>query len=280
MDLPWDTLVILDAARYDFFVLHHRLMAMRGEPEPHRSRGCNTFEFTARNFIDPPYHDTVYVSASPVLFSGQGLDEWPAVDDFHAIVIAWDGINKETEDVVMPFEPDKMTEVVAWAHNEYPAKRIIAHYMQPHTPFVGPLGQHFTKSDEYQDSIPHPDGPMSDEYPVKWRTAYFENLLIAMRQSKKLFDLVDGRVAVTSDHGELLCEPVDGSGGVIRGHHMSHSEDTRLRTVPWLEVDCGDRAIASEPRGEVVSMGEHHDGMDEAVQHARENLQALGYMPE
>jgi len=61
------------------------------------------------------------------------------------------------------------------------------------------------------------------------RRAYFENLLIVVETLTYVLDGLDGKVVITSDHGEFLGERNSFS-------HPCGSKDTILRSVPYLEV--------------------------------------------
>lgn len=61
MDEDWDTLVILDACRYDMF---ERRVPFDGKLDDRYSLGSTSEEFLEQNFSDSTYHDTVFVNAN------------------------------------------------------------------------------------------------------------------------------------------------------------------------------------------------------------------------
>lgn len=63
MQADWDTLVILDACRYDMF---EEINETEGELEHRYSRGSCTPDFIRENFPEGEFHDTVYVTANPM----------------------------------------------------------------------------------------------------------------------------------------------------------------------------------------------------------------------
>jgi len=117
----WDTLIILDACRYDV------LREVMGADIDYRvSRGSSTLEWVRENFTDWKSDDIVYVTANP----------WVnrlAADSFHRIIPVWkDGWDDKLDTV----HPKTMTEYAKKAAKEYPDKRLIVHYMQPHQPYI------------------------------------------------------------------------------------------------------------------------------------------------
>ena len=124
IDEDWDNLILLDAARFDYF---EDLNTISGSLRKEISRGKKSWEFIERNFIDRELHDTVYVTANP--FSSdipEGTFHY--VDHLHARV--WDSR-------IGTVQPEDVVEAAIEAHNEYPNKRLIVHYMQPHRPYLG-----------------------------------------------------------------------------------------------------------------------------------------------
>jgi hypothetical protein len=106
-------------------------------------------------------------------------------------------------------------------HEQYPNKRIIAHFMQPHAPYIGPTGLELTdRLGDFGVFHPHlqkydiPDlgiaaamqsGEIDDQ---DLRQAYDENLNIVLEHAESLTDRLGGKSVITVDHGELLGERV------------------------------------------------------------------------
>ena len=68
IEQDWDTLVILDACRYDSF---KQCRDLKGSLQPAVSRGAHSWEFMQGNFVDRELHDTVYVRQILILRSYQ-----------------------------------------------------------------------------------------------------------------------------------------------------------------------------------------------------------------
>jgi len=263
LEEDWDTLILLDACRYDDFARQH---SFDGTLEHRISRGADSREFIKKNFIGAEAHDTVYVTANPHVHL---LNE----NDFHAIVdepiSRWD---PETRCV----RPSDVTAVARRIHEEYDDKRIIVHYMQPHDPPLGPtateLRQHMSlegpSSDGDTDGVrllaAVAAGELSKE---KARKAYRETLNVALDSVEDLTADIEGKIVITADHGELFGErPLPLLGDLYE--HYRHPRTQALCKVPWLVLQQGPRRqVRKEP-----PTGYADDAVNVADQ-----LEALGY---
>ena len=259
----WDNLVILDACRYDMFEGQRFLS---GDLQCRRSLGSESWEFLRANFAEMRFHDTVYVTANP---HASKLPD----NTFHAVVdLLEDGWNAEHRTVL----PETMVTAVQRAHERYPNKRLIAHFMQPHFPFIGDAGRRLEHGGIERPSVGGGDskrhvwgslghGRISGE--DVW-TAYRENLDIVLPHVDALLTSIPGKSVVTSDHGNLLGEwthplPVRGYG------HPRGLNVPELREVPWLVVEGSERrSVVAEPPIDEASPSEHV---------IEDRLKALGY---
>lgn len=263
----WDTLVLLDACRYDDF---RRTNTIDGRLESRISRGADSRGFIDGNFRGRELHDTVYVTANPHV---------SVIDDgvFHSIVTeplsAWD---EEFQCV----KPDAVTDAAVEAHREYPNKRVVVHYMQPHDPPLGPTAEEIRG--EVDLGGPAPDDRESTgtrmmpavaegTIPVETaRRAYRETLEIALEEVRRLLDAVDGKVVISSDHGEMFGERPYLPFGKLYEHYRN-PRTVELCKVPWLVVDGS--ASRREVRSEEPSVRERGPSDEELT----EQLEALGY---
>lgn len=276
-DADWDVLVVLDGCRYDLFESCYRQLVADRHVETFRSvrsRGSHSREFLEENFGDGTHHDTVYVSANPFVY--RETDEV-----FHAVEnlfrTDWDG-------GLGTVPPEPVTEATLDALDAYPDKRIVAHYMQPHFPFIGDRGRqldhrtlHPEDMRELRGENEQPDvdgrtiwdrlkhGEVSRE--TVWE-CYRENLELVFSHVAEILDAADGKVVVTSDHGNLLGDrlwPIP-----VRGY--GHPEDIHvgpLLTVPWLSFESERRrTVTADPPESATSIE------DTAVE---EKLANLGY---
>lgn len=131
----WDSLIILDACRYDFFEKTYTDY-LEGKLEKRISRGSSTGEWLEKTFTGK--YDITYISSNPYINSlGMPLKkcnknykyEWNAIDHFSKIVDVWSsGWNEELKTVT----PEEMNNAF---FSQEPSKTII-HYMQPHKPYI------------------------------------------------------------------------------------------------------------------------------------------------
>ncbi|EMA47333.1 hypothetical protein C449_01970 [Halococcus saccharolyticus DSM 5350] len=263
-DQDWDVLIILDACRYNAYKKH---ASLPGDLRAVTSQGSVTPEWIRKNVGGRDLTDTVFVSAN-----GRYLklaDELNA--RWHAFEPVVEDELADAEKSLLVAPPKAVTEQARVALEQYPRKRIVIHYVQPHTPYLGPLGrEHFEPGRNLQDLS---TDPTLDRDLIL--DAYHENLELVLSSVEELLDTAGpdiGRVVVTSDHGELLGDrlwplPVRQWGHIPDLHHPL------LVRVPWHRLDVGARrdVIAEEPADEAMT--------DEGNEQERltEHLRALGY---
>lgn len=266
MSEEWDNLIILDGCRYDTF---EELNTIRGTLEQRISKASESSEFITRNFIDRDLHDTVYVTANP---HAHLIPD----DAFHAVVSLLD---TDWDEELQTVTPEAVAKASREAHDEFPNKRLIVHFMQPHFPFIGETGQSIKQAGIKESSNSNDSGAETQIWNMlQYRIggvnrdtvmkAYHENLEIALPVVDKLLSDLGGRSVVTSDHGNLAGDII----GPIpcRGYgHPPKLYVQELIKVPWLIVDRGPRRTV-HPDPPLQSK----DLQDETI---RDRLEALGY---
>ncbi len=247
----WDTAIILDACRYDYFKEEN--IFFEGELRQETAPGGASQEFIQKMFQNRELHDTVYVTGNPFVSILKP-------NTFHDIIIDenWDVGNTQAP-------PKKVTDAAVQAHTDYPNKRIIVHYMQPHFPIHDP------KFKYVNDGI---EGRRGQYWPVsvsrnEIREGYRKNLQYVLKHVKKLVEMVDGKIVITSDHGELLGErmrPIP-----LRAYnHYEYLYVPELLRIPWLELPSDNRRnIRSDPPKEIERASDK-----EVIQ----RLEAMGYV--
>ena len=250
----WDTLLVLDACRYDVF---EAVADLPGRLESRRSRGSMTREWLAGNFAGRRLHDTVYVTAN-----GNYADLRGTIDaSVHAEVPLWrDEHRTGPGNSVAP--PEVVAEAARANADAYPNKRLIVHFVQPHTPYLGPTGERF------DPRIPLGDLPREyDVTDAELRRAYRENVELVLSAVEGLLADLPGKTVVTADHGELLGERLDPLPVRDYGHPRGVYVDELVR-VPWYVSDNGRRRrVVSEPP----------DDADVDASGVEEHLRDLGY---
>jgi hypothetical protein len=229
MEEDWDTLILLDACRADIFESVVDLDRYDGYRRA-VSLGSHSSEWTRRNFGDGQFGDTVYVSANP-------HTTLLANDTFHEIVEVWK--NFECSPNMIP--PHELVEAAVDAHERYPNKRLIVHFMQPHG-----------------------TGQLVEGNPAD-RDVYRRTVEAMQDVVHALADDIGGRTVVTADHGELFTTGLRYALGIRQ--HRARLRYPALVEVPWAEIDGERRRITT---GEQSST----ETTEETV---RERLEDLGY---
>lgn len=276
MDEDWDTLVVLDACRADLFEQHADISKF-DDYRREISSGSTTLEWVKQNFAGREFGDTVYITTNPYVSLAAG-------DAFHELVELW---VDEFDDKLNTVPPERVVETADHVHDEYPDKRVVVHFMQPHHPFITAPeiqfdGWHVAEYDEWRENTEQA-GSTSEgtgigtpwealaKGVVNWDdvwNAYGENLDIALEAVDDLLQAIDGKVVITSDHGNMLGERTFPLPLRVYGHPVG-IRNRELVEVPWAVVQQGDRRTLYEE--ETASTGSDDKGTVE------DRLEALGY---
>ncbi|QHS16524.1 hypothetical protein GWK26_04805 [haloarchaeon 3A1-DGR] len=277
MGRDWDYLLILDACRYDVF---EDVNWIDGELDYAISAGSHSEEFCEVNFEGRTFYDTVYVTANAfgarigdgafhdLVYTGEEIDE-----DF----VGWHSFSER-------MEPETIYEATIAAVERYPNKRAIAHFMQPHTPYFGGKAEEIRNRVADDGLVVRSRQPekveqysLDDENVVvslkeaaergyvtheEIREVYVENLRLVLEHVESLVEELDGKIVITSDHGEYL-----GENGKLGHPKYEYSEV--VRKVPWLVIDA-------ETRPEITA-AESTKQTDVADEDIEEHLKDLGY---
>ena len=263
----WDNLLLLDACRYDLFEKYNNLP---GELERYYSVASNTAEYVRRTFDGKRYPDIVCVTSTPKYFK-------PNVEDsFHDIIHVWEDDWDEEYRTVLP---EVMNKRVIKVSEEYPNKRILAHYIPPHQPFIGETGQQMPHQVQFSGDVitQDMDAPntwqalKSGKYSKErvWK-AYRENLELTLPEIKEILGKLQGKTVVTSDHGNAF-------GGLSEFGLVGHPANRHIKSlieVPWLVYQNGGRKNI-EIGGKAEDMSDEV-GIDEDT--VKERLGDLGYL--
>lgn len=250
----WDYLIILDDCRYDFFEKNYEDF-ISGDLTAVESADDGTPSWYQKVFHGSKFPETVYISANPHINS-QELDpiggrKCKTEGIFKEVVDVWDYGWDQNLKTVPPKEVSK-----ALLKNK--GKRAIAHYNQPHSPFIPMLRENKENGERELGGnifslIPRkikrrlngivyylppqlrkgiksflrrkPRNP--ERILKKWgkeilRKYYEKNLRIVLSELERIIPELEGNIIITSDHGEWL-----GENGKT-GH--------RKMEVPWLEI--------------------------------------------
>lgn len=231
----WDTLVILDACRFDLFEQAHRL---DGHLERRTSRGSHTIQFLKGNFDGRSFPDTVYTTSTPQL--ERRRDDIDVA--FHDVTNVWNTDRWDDEEGTV--RPADMTDAAIESHRDAPRKRHIVHYMQPHYPFIGSRLTEGLRGLTEDEGFDVWEARMRGDIDVSaadiW-TAYRANFEAVIESVERLLDHVDGRVVVSSDHGNMIGDRSFPIPNREWGHPTGLYTD-ELVTVPWFVVEPGPEA--------------------------------------
>lgn len=216
----WDICCVLDACRYDIF---EQVNWLKGDLSLAISCGYNT-AFWARYNITGPQRDTIFVSSNPWITKTIGFEEM--IDWFFHIERLWRTRWNEFYSTVLP---NVVTQAGIRLHNEFPDKKLVLFYLQPHDPFIAcpdltlreDEGLRWTE--EYSD----PSRRSIEEMFL----AYKDNLRFVLKSVERLKRNIKGkRIVITSDHGEGF-----GECGIAWGHAGGYVP--WLVKVPWFRME-------------------------------------------
>jgi hypothetical protein len=269
MSEDWDNLFILDGCRYDLYQSCD--LPVDGRLESRISLGSSSEEFLEQNFSGNKYHDTVYVNANPFI-PRFDLDE----GNFHAVV---DCLGEWDADL-QTIPPEPVADAAQRAFNNFPNKRIIVHFMQPHAPFIGKKGRTLAGGEGWTVNKENSgkkqtiwntlrDNPESVEIKDFWE-AYEENLQIVLNEVKPLIENWNGKSVVTADHGNLVGERLSPIPTKKKFGHPYGVHTKELVKVPWFVVNGSRRREIIED-----SPVDQESVRDERIE---EHLEDLGYI--
>lgn len=260
----WDILLVLDACRYDFFrkvYPDHLEGTLKKVYSPVScKKGVATSEW-AKAVFQERYDDVIYISSTPHINSKMAVNGFEGSRHFYKVIDVW---LHEWDDEKGTVLPERVSDTVIETRERYPQERIIAHYMQPHFPYL-----HIDNPCRAKDSDPKshdnlkrraknfigsrmrrslgggftrrliegiglsPITPMHEVLRKEGQEgllgAYEKNLDRVLDNIAGLSDRLSDRMVITSDHGEYLGEDDFYGHSYLPQHPV-------LNTVPWFEL--------------------------------------------
>jgi hypothetical protein len=261
-DREWDLLIVLDACRYDLMAEVANEYDYVESFGSHHSVGSGSGEWMRRTFRQEYRREverTVYVCGNP---HSAMEKHCPERDAFRVLDEVW---RYAWDENLGTIRPTPLTDRAIALHREHRPERMLVHYMQPHHPFLpNPLVEEAGASDNVWTRFRK--GALDRE--TVW-AHYRDCLRYVLDRLPTLLRNVDAdRVAITSDHGNLL-----GEWGLY-GHDGKIALQG-LRKVPWCVTsasDAGENTPTVEPSASV------DPGADaDADGRVAERLEDLGY---
>jgi len=232
-DRDWDVLVVLDACRPDALRDAAAEYAFLDAVETVRSVGSCSSEWLENTFQTSTHRDAVGRTA--MVTGNTWTDRYLDAERFAVLDEVW---KYAWDDDLGTVPAEAVTDRAIRVARDHDPDRLVVHYMQPHHPFVtdpldgdGGMARTGTHSSETNPWTLLRRGAVTER---RVRTAYEANLRYALESVRTLLRNVDGRVAVTADHGNLFGE------WRLYGHPM-HTPVPALITVPWAETTAEDR---------------------------------------
>lgn len=282
LDEEWDSLIILDACRYDVFRNIIETNRMPGRLEYRISRGTDTSTFLKENFLrynSPKLKEVVYVSANP-------FADLLIKNRVYKVISVW----KYAWDEKFNTVPPEYTYYYALiAARKYPEKRLIIHFIQPHFPYLGPFEPINHKLKDHMRRLHLQAKRMHTEEtniliniltmlknatkmlvrrkiytfeafaeidPQHHLKAYKSNLEIVFTYAKKLAILLDGTTVITSDHGEAFGEPLHKLLPLRVYGHVPGIRIEPVVKVPWHVIQEHEKEQLI-PKKDLVFQREH-----------------------
>jgi hypothetical protein len=221
LDEDWDTVIVLDACRFDVFkqVYTEFDNLAEGVLEKGYRNESNTLDFV-NSEMTGSYNHTIY-SAHPGMNTCHDAFDYFAGDHFEEVVDLASSAWSEEVGTVKPeefLEYDDFRNSVLW-------------FMQPHSPYIGEI----TVKGAFESGVFEEDGwgyikTSSGKFQDFCKEGYRYNLLRVLNVVNRIVDSLEGSVLVTSDHGELL-----GEKNVIG--HPRGVEHQKLEEVPRLLIN-------------------------------------------
>ena len=241
----WDVLVIFDACRAD--VLRDVVTAeavARGEVarivDAVKTPGRNTPAWLARTWQTIGKRKPLYITANPMVSQEVRRREY-GIDLLNVWDKHWGRWTRLALPCVHPASLNSVViELLGQGQGSVTGRALVAHYMQPHAPYIGALPLNCacgSRATLAYDGARLPR--VIDEIVagrLKWpklRAAYRSNVELVWRTFLNLLPHLSGKVIVTSDHGELLGE------NKLYGHRqLRRYKHAATLSVPWIELDA------------------------------------------
>ena len=223
----WQTLIVLDACRYDTFCDVISDYDIAGKLTKADSQAYRT-SLWYREHWSEYRDDTILITGHPMPWREKKNKNF-----FKSTMV--DGPNFDW------IKPNRTLELAIKTQKQFSDKKYLLHLLPPHLPFMGSVGRKFMaellKNEKTALQI---DGAINGTIIYKqakaygkkngWgrlRKCYKENLRYAIKHTLKYLSLLASPIVITADHGELLGEHN------VYGHN-GHWKI--LKQVPWLEV--------------------------------------------
>ncbi len=261
----WDVAIILDACRYDSFESHYQEYLDGGSLEKRTGGSCTTHWL--RKVFRKKYPEIVYVSGNPWVNSITSWNGFEPSSKFGKILDVWkEGWDEEKETIPPEEVTKKAIEAVKnhpkkrviihylQPHYPYLSRKVPSDVQMHFDGIEGRDGRSKDKFSKFSDFISErlerilgreTFWKFRDYLDIRtdyieeylWRTfngeeleeLYKQNLERVLGEVETLLDHLEGKIVVTSDHGEALGENGD-------FFHPYGTKNPAVREVPYWET--------------------------------------------
>jgi len=217
----WKYLIILDACRYDYFKKYWKEYKVNKVNSP----ASSTLAWLRSVF--PYYYDYTVYSCNPFIGEKRStIWNYHAHEHFKKVISLWEHKWDEIYSTVLP-------ESVYEYCVEHAVPKSIIWFLQPHSPYidldVGKTPDDFRNWTNEFNPVDWSKDKENDKYTIEEiRLLYTNNLKSVIPYVKKLTEVLEKPIIITSDHGELL-----GEYGLVGHPNIKKKE---LREVPLVII--------------------------------------------
>jgi len=214
-------LIVMDGCRFDYFIKYIGIIQefKLNNLIPAMSHGSCTIEWLRKTF-QKPLKNVLYISANPWV--------WKMRNNFTKVIKLWDFGWDKNIDTVLARTVNEAIKVVF----DEGASKVIAHYLQPHSPFVkgSKLNIIYENSDKRSaGNMAYKRASRNPKARKEFIRAYNENVSYIIKELAKLIEYFYSKkeklsIVITSDHGECL-----GRSGFI-----NHLGGLSRKDIPWI----------------------------------------------
>lgn len=229
--MDWDNLIILDACRYDYFKeLKGKIPNIEGELEKRERNLTRNVQFFDRKFRDMEdaflhtgWHGPSTNYYEDNLYEYTCIDKHYRADEhFKKVLFSSEPILDEEKNIC---DPEPLVDIF---EEEEKAERNVYMITQPRQPYIGAIRMNMVKIHGGMYGYLNEKPPEENsQLATLLRRGYRHNLIKGLYHLARLLPKLEGKIVITSAHGENLGE--NGKWG--------HSELTEeVRASPYLKV--------------------------------------------
>jgi len=230
----WNTLLVLDACRYDRFKKVYQKCGLKGKLRCVDSQATWTIEWYKKHW-NRKGQKIVVISAHPFLKDRNKR----LFSLFYKVVYVKGLPNADISNTYKSWmNPLESLKQIKKTQKKFPNKKLLIHFIPPHLPFIGPKGKKYQEylAKKYSSrsiyTLVENDGRRSGW--EKAKKCYTESIKITLQLINKFLYQMRPPVIITADHAELIGE-ADGISKSAYNHGV-HIKIRKIREVPWLEV--------------------------------------------